>query len=162
MIKKDDEPYAITITRNGDKVDISGVSDIIGSIKGAGMLEKICVPPVISSQDIIDKCDRWLEMFRKIHDKFKELVLKDKYREQSITMVVSFEAPKNGIKPGTISLALNRYNITIQDGANIKVDAIDKDVYAYLVANVLDYYVSKNYKDTKINNWDINFNCIMC
>ena len=164
IIKLPNSYEAITIKRNGKKIDISGGSELIGSIIGNGMLEKIYIPPVTSSQDIIDKCDKWLEMYRKIHDKFKELVLKEEYREQNITMELSF--PKINYndyftikesKVRTIDLDLKQDSIIVQPGASIIIDEANENVYAYLVANVIDYYVQNNYKEKKINNMSVNF-----
>lgn len=154
---------AITIKSDGKNIDISGGSELIGSIRGTGMLEKMDIPPVISSLDIIEKCDKWLEMFRKIHDKFRELVLTDEYREQNVVMKLSFSSffEDSNIKVRTINLDLKQYSTIIQEGVTISIDEANEDVYAYLVANVLDYYVSKNYKGTKINNMSMHFNDIL-
>ncbi len=156
---------AITIKRNGKKIDISGGSELIDSIIGNGMLEKIYIPPVTSSQDIIDKCNKWLEMYRKIHDKFKELVLKEEYREQNVTMKLSFfkypPYEDGGNKREIIKLVLNQCSTIIQEGATISIDEANENVYAYLVANVIDYYVQNNYKETKINNMSVNFNNVL-
>ena len=46
------------------------------------MLERVYIPPVVSSEDIINKCDKWIEMFKKVHDVFKKLVLSEKYRKR--------------------------------------------------------------------------------
>ncbi len=71
-------------------LNITGSSSLINKISGDGMIEKVFVPPVISSEEIVEKCDKWLEMFRKVHDKFRQLVLTDRYRKQNITMNLSF------------------------------------------------------------------------
>lgn len=42
------------------------------------MLERVYIPPVVFSEDIINKCDKWKEMFKKVHDVFKKLVLSEK------------------------------------------------------------------------------------
>ena len=164
-IKLPNRCEAITIKSDGKNIDISGGSELIGSIKGTGMLEKVDIPPVISSLDIIEKCDKWLEMFRKIHDKFRELVLTDEYREQNVVMKLSFSSffsfEDSNIKGRTIDLDLKQYSTIIQKGVTISIDEANEDVYAYLVANVLDYYVSKNYKGTKINNMSMHFNDIL-
>ena len=161
-IKLPNRCEAITIKSDGKSIDISGGSELIGSIKGTGMSEKVDIPPVISSLDIIEKCDKWLEMFRKIHDKFRELVLTDEYREQNVVMKLSFSSffsfEDSNIKERTINLDLKQYSTIIQEGVTISIDEANEDVYAYLVANVLDYYVSKNYKGAKINNMSMDFN----
>ena len=161
-IKTSGEFKSITLKSDGEKIDISGSSELVGSIKGLGMLEKMYIPPVVSSQDIIEKCDKWLEMFRKIHDRFKELVLKDEYRKQNITMDLSFPSFLSLNGDGRIiDLDLTQFNTILQDGVHISIDEANEDVYAYLVANVLDYYVSKNYVGTKINNMSMDFNGVL-
>lgn len=153
---------SITLKNEGDKLNISGSSEIIGTIKGRGMLEKVYIPPVISSQEIIEKCDKWLDMFKKIHDKFKESVLKEEFRKNNVTMELVFSNYFNlndsTIKGRTIDLELNQYNTTIQEGVTISIPEENEDVYAYLVANVLDYYVSQNCEGMKINNMSVGFN----
>lgn len=69
---------SITITEDNDRIKIFGNSPLVNSISGKGMLEKVYIPPVISSEDIISKCDEWLEMFKQVHDVFKKLVLSEK------------------------------------------------------------------------------------
>lgn len=55
------------------------------------MLEKVSIPPTtLSSKEIIEKCDNWLDMFKKVHDKFKKIVLTDEYRKQNVIMELSF------------------------------------------------------------------------
>ena len=164
-IRKPDSSKTITVERNGKSIDIIGGAELIGSIKGTGMLEKIYIPPVVSSQEIIYKCDKWLEMFKKIHDEFKFLASMDEYREQNVVMELSFPLffsyEDSNINGRKIYLDLKQYSTIVQDGGFIAVDAENQDVYAYLVANVLDYYLSQNYKDTKINNTSMNYNDIL-
>ena len=155
----------IEITRKDDGISISGDSSLVKSIRGDGMLEKVYIQPVVSSQEIIEKCDKWLEMFRKIHDKFRELVLSEKYKKQHIVMMLSFTSfislSNENIKGRTIDLDLKQYDTIIQEGVTISIDEkTENDIYAYLVANVLDYYISQNYVDEEIDdlrywNWDL-------
>ena len=152
----------IEITRKDDGISISGDSSLVKSIRGDGMLEKVYIQPVVSSQEIIEKCDKWLEMFRKIHDKFRELALSEKYRKQHIVMMLSFTSfislSNENIKGRTIDLNLKQYNTIIQEGVTISIDEeTEKDIYAYLVANVLEYYISQNYVGEEIDDlkdWD--------
>ena len=57
----------IKIKNNDDGLEISGNSSIVSSIRGEGMLEKVYIPPVLSSDEIIEKCDKWLDMFKQVH-----------------------------------------------------------------------------------------------
>lgn len=153
---------SITITENKDKINLFGDSALVNSIRGKGMLEKVYIPPVISSEDIISKCDKWLEMFKQVHDVFRKLVLSEKYRKQNITMELSFTQfffwTDSNIKGNSINLDLKQYGNIIQEGVTISVDEINTDIYAYLMANVLDDYISKNYNDTQIDYLDIDWN----
>lgn len=120
------------------------------------MLERVYIPPIVSSEDIINKCDKWIEMFKKVHDVFKKLVLSEKYRKQEIVMELSFT--DSNIKGNSINLNLKRYGDIIQEGVTISVDEINSDIYAYLMANVISYYISKNYNDTNIDYLDFSWN----
>lgn len=153
---------SITITENKDKINLSGDSALVNSIRENGMLEKVYIPPVISSEDIISKCDKWLEMFKQVHDVFRKLVLSEKYRKQNIRMELSFTQffswTDSNIKGKSINLDLKQYRNIIQEGVTISIDEINADIYAYLMANVLDDYISKNYNDTQIDYLDIDWN----
>ena len=150
----------IEIKRNNEGFEISGNSSIVSSIRGEGMLEKVYIPPVISKEEIIKKCDTWLEMFKQVHDAFKKLVLTDKYREQDIVMRLDFSTffsfTDRGVKGGCIDLDLKRYGIIFKEGVTISIDEANKDIYSYLVASVLNYYVSKNLKGTQIDLEEFN------
>ena len=104
------------------------------------MLERVYIPPVVSSEDIINKCDKWIEMFKKVHDVFKKLVLSEKYRKQKIVMELSFTkffTFTDSRKGNSINLDLKRYGDIIQEGVTISIDEINSDIYAYLMANVI-------------------------
>ena len=60
---------AIAIEKEGDKLNIFGDAVLVNKISGEGMLEKVYMTPVLSSEEIIEKCDKWLEMFKKVHGK---------------------------------------------------------------------------------------------
>ena len=44
-----------------------------------------------------------------------------------------------------INLNLKRYGDIIQEGVTISIDEISSDIYTYIMANVISYYISKNY-----------------
>ena len=98
-------------------------------------------------------------MFKKVHDVFKKIVLSEKYRKQEIVMELSFT--DSNIKGNSINLNLKRYGDIIQEGVTISIDEINSDIYAYLMANVISYYISKNYKDTIIDYSDLSWNYIL-
>lgn len=153
---------SITITEDKDKINFFGDSTLVNSIYGEGMLEKVYIPPVVSSKDIISQCDKWIEMFKQVHDVFRKLVLSEKYRKQNIVMNLSFTQfftfTDPNIRGNSISLDLKQHGDIIQEGVTISTEEANADIYAYLMANVLDYYVSKNYNDTPIDYSNIDWN----
>ena len=151
----------IEIKGEGEKLDILGNSSIVNAIRGEGMLEKVCISPaILSSEEIIKKCDLWLDMFKQVHDAFKKLVLMDKYREQQIIMELSFSSffsyTNKDDKGRIIDLDLKKYGKILNEGVTISIDEANEDVYSYLVASALDYYVSQNLKGQQIDMMDFN------
>lgn len=166
FLKTNASDKKIKVSCNDKKINISGSSSIIGSIQGEGMLEKIYLPPVISSEEIIRKCDRWIEMYKEIHDKFKELVLSQEYIDERVAMVLSFGKSYLFNCDDcfyTIDLDLQQYGNNIKEGVTISVD--DSNIYAYLIANVLDYYLSNNYLNKKVDfltwNWGLTSDVVV-
>ena len=155
------EEDRIEIKGQGERIDISGNSSIVNAIRGEGMLEKVCISPaILSSEEIIKKCDLWLDMFKQVHDAFKELVLTDKYREQQVCMVLDFSnfssCTDKDLKGKTIDLDLKRNDTILKEGVTISIDEANENVYSYLAASVLDYYVSQNLKGQQIDMMDFN------
>lgn len=156
------EDRALNVECQNNGLNISGSSSLINSINGDGMLEKVYIQPTLSADEIIDKCDQWIEMFKKVHDKFRELVLTDRYRKHNITMDLSFytfssHSQSKIVKGRNIDINLMQYNTIIQEGVVVSIDEVNEDIYKYLLANVLDYYLSINYEGILINNMDINW-----
>ena len=153
------EQKQINIKSDDEGLEISGNSSIVSSIRGEGMLDKVYIPPVISSDEIIEKCDKWLDMFKQVHDTFKKLALTDEYREQHVVMELSFPtffSFADNVKGRCIVLDLVQYGTTLKEGVTISVDDANDDIYAYLAASALDYYVSQNLGDKKIDLLDFN------
>jgi len=155
------EEDRIEIKGQGERIDISGNSSIVNAIYGEGMLEKVCISPaILSSEEIIKKCDLWLDMFKQVHDAFKKLVLTDKYREQQVRMELYssnfFSYTDKDLKGKTIDLNLQRNNTILKEGVTISIDEANEDVYSYLAASVLDYYVSQNLEGQQIDLMDFN------
>ena len=146
----------ISVECENDMLNISGDSSLIKNINGNNILEKVFVQPVLSSEEIINKCDKWLEMFKKIHDKFRELVLKEKYLKMGVYMSLSFyeffSSQQKNNKFERIDLDLVYNGTIIQKGITITADKTDYAIYEYLLANVLQYYLLINYADSKIPN----------
>lgn len=153
----------IEIKRNGEGLEISGNSSIVSSIRGEGMREKVYIPPVISAEEIIEKCDKWLEMFKQVHDTFKILVLTEEYRKQNVVMELSFStffsSTDSNVKGSVIDLDLKQHGTILKEGVTISIDEANEDVYSYLVASVLDYYISQNLGGQQIDL--MRFNSIL-
>lgn len=117
------------------------------------------------NEEIVKKCDEWIELFKEVHDIFKKLTLQDKYRKQNITMDLNFcqffSLCEPKIKGRTISLDLVQLNTNILEGLNINIEDKNIAAYDYLMANVLDYYISQNYKDTEIDINSPDFNWVL-
>lgn len=122
--------------------------------------EKVNIPQVVSSEEIIEKCDKWLDIFKQVHDAFKKLVLTDEeYRKQKVVMTLCFphfssfsSCDDNDNVIRGIDLAIRRLDGTIfKKGVNISLNEENDDVYAYLVSSVLDYYISQNLENIEID-----------
>lgn len=152
-----DELYKkrVEIKEKNKKLAISANSSIVSSICGEEILEKVYIPPVVSSEEIIEKCDKWFDIFKQVHDKFKEKVLTDKYRKQKVVMELSFSEfsllSDNNIKGRRIDLYLMQPAGIFKEGVSISINEANEDIYSYLVACVLDYYISKNLGDKEID-----------
>ena len=90
-------------------------------------------------------------MFKKTHDYFKKITLSKKAAKENIKMEILFSdfVNYNGEKGHSIGINLYKLNTIIKEGLTIDVSTIN--IYRYLLANVLDYYVSSNYANTSID-----------
>lgn len=155
---------SIDIECENDQLNISGNSSLVNKISGDGMLDKVFIQPTLSSNEIIEKCDQWLEMFRKVHDKFGVLVLSNKYRQLNVTMELSFNdffISDKSLKGKTIELNLKQLDTIIQEGVTISVDDNNETIYKYILANVLEHYLSVNYAYSIVNTYDFSWNHIL-
>ena len=147
---------SINIENTEKGLNITGDSSMINSISGKDMIEKVYIPPVISKDEIIEKCDRWLEMYKKVHDYFKKIVLKKKSAEENISMRVQFTKwmKYSGETGKSISINLDWLGAVIKEGVRIDVALENDIVFKYILANVVDYYISKNCTNIEHTNWD--------
>ncbi len=153
---------SVDIECQGGLLNISFNPSSIDTIGGNGKLERVVIPSILSTDEIIKQCDQWLEMFKEVHDKFRELVLTKMYRDQMITMTLSFckffSALDKNVKGRKIDLDLKHYGTKIKEGMTILVDEENEEVYKYLLARVLEYYLLVNCSETVIDNTDVNWN----
>lgn len=160
----DENCEAIEVAMGDNGFCISGNSSLIEKISGEGMLSKVYLPPVLPAEEIVEKCDQWLEMYKKVHDKFKELVLTERYKKQHVTMALSFFNGKSldGSKDtSNISLNLQLLNDVIQEGVSISINEDNDDIFQYLMVNVLDYYLAKNYSSSNVGCQSLDWNGIL-
>ena len=154
------EKKQIEIKNRDNELEISGNSSIVSSIRGEGMLEKVYIPRVVSSNEIIEKCDKWIEMFKQVHDTFKKMVLTEEYRKQNVVMDLCFanflSLSDSNVKGRSINLDLKQYGTILKEGVTVSIDEMNEDIYAYLAASVLDYYLSQNYGNKEIDLIDFN------
>ena len=153
--KKAGTSMNIDVTCQNGELDIADNSGIINSIKGNGMLEKVYLPPVTSKEEIIKKCDDFLKLFEDIHDKFKKLIT----QKPEISMYLSFS--KNFIQNGeiasrTIELDLTQNGFAFLNGVSISIPVSSDDIYRYLIASVLNYYLSQNYAHIQVKYENLN------
>ena len=149
------ELYSKKLTvRNGkDGLTIGGDASIVGSIRGEGMLEKVYIPPMVSKEEIIKKCDEWLNMFKKIFDTYHKLLTQLKVIDIE-TVAIRFDtysSSYDNVSGKSICVDIELPNYTVKEGATICIDDKNESIYEYLVANVLDYFMSKHFKGSTIN-----------
>ena len=147
---------SLKIENSANGLNITGNSSIVNCISGNKMMEKIYVPPVVKKEEIIEKCDMWIEMFKKTHDYFKKITLSKKAAKENIKMEILFSdfVNSNGEKGHSIDIDLYRLNTIIKEG--LTIDVSTSNIYRYLLANVLDYYVSSNYSNASIDINNLN------
>ncbi|MCM1052618.1 MAG: hypothetical protein NC483_01385 [Ruminococcus sp.] len=161
-VENKDSEIEVTSTKDG--LDIVGDAAIINKITGNGMLEKIYIPPILSSEEIIAKCDEWLEMFKKVYGKFSELVLTEEYDKQRIAVKLTFgtffQVKDTSVKGKTIDLDLHYYGTIIKEGMTISINDNNSDIYDYLAISVLNYFITQNFDNKVIDIVRFNGNLI--
>jgi hypothetical protein len=108
---------------------------------------------VIKNESVIEKCDRWFETFTKVHDMFRDLALTDRCKKRNINMQVGVSSYAYLNAKGTgkcIDIDLKRHGDMIQEGPFLEIPTENEDVFKYMFARVLEYYLTKNYGDTEI------------
>ena len=108
---------------------------------------------VIKNESVIEKCDRWFETFTKVHDMFRDLALTDRCKKRDINMQVGVSSYVYVNAKGTgkcIDIDLKRRGDMIQEGPFLEIPTENEDVFKYMFARVLEYYLTKNYGDTEI------------
>lgn len=140
----------VKVECDSNRLNISGTGEVIGKISGNSMLDKVSFPKLLSREDIIEKCDEWLEMFKKVHDDFCRLVLSPQYQKEKVGMALIISSNPDECnkthEKRKISLNLMNHQNVIQSGVCIStVDDENEGIFKYLALHVVSYYLSKNY-----------------
>ncbi len=153
----DEELGEIVVTCESDRLIISGSSLAIGEIRGNGMLEKVYIPPVLSSEELLERCDEWLKMFDEELQNRSSFLKKALHKEVALEVRLNrFYSNVDSSKGRIISINLMSSTSVIQEGALILVDEENKALYKYLLASVVSNFLSVCYPANKvdIDNWD--------
>ena len=154
ILRTPNKPASVEVRYKDGSLDIEGPSSIIREIRGQGLLEKVHIPPVLPSEEILANCDEWFDLFSQCLNYFSILVVSDQYREQSMTMEVRFTKvfdSKTSSTLGTIKLLLSHLGTPIQEGPSIIVDEKNESVYKYLCGLVISKYIETNCNFEPIN-----------
>ena len=163
LIKTPEREEYIELENDNEQINITGDSSLVGEIYGDGMLQKVYIQPFSSKEEIIDKCEAWLMIFRKTLDIFREAVFYPRFREQEVYMNLSFSKKvydeAKDLGADTITLNLIKNGLVVEKGVGIVVPSSDKGVFNYLMASVIAYYLQENYGNYKIEryqsiNWE--------
>ena len=128
----------IKVINTNNKLDLLIKKDIINTIKGKDILDKVCVIPIKTKEEIIKLLDEWLDMFRKTYDIFNELVKTEEYKRENIKVKLDFDIENK--KYNSIKLYLTHMLSCVKVGSEIKVPKEDIMIYLYLISNVIEHY----------------------
>lgn len=128
----------IKVVNTNNKLDIFAKKDIVNTIRGKDILNKVCVIPIKTKEEIIKLLDEWLDMFRKTYDIFDKLVKTEEYKRENIKVKLDFDI--NDKKYYSIKLCLSHMLSCIKIGSEIKVPKEDIMIYLYLISNVIEHY----------------------
>ena len=134
----------IQVTTGNNGLDITGNADVINSIYGAGMMEKVKIPKTLSQEDIYQMLDQWLNSFTYIYYLLKEIVNQSDINQQTKIKLTWNKARK------FISLDLYHLNMKIIDGAIIKLEKFNEEIYDYLFAATFSFYLNKEYPNQQV------------
>lgn len=102
----------------------------------------------VSKQELLNKCDLWLEKYKELYDILTEEI--NNY-DENYKLVLSFtESEHRGIPTYSIANAIqyktDNYNWYELSGACMEIPKINEDVYIYLLSNCLMYAINKSDK----------------
>ena len=107
--------------------------------------------------DVEIDCEEWFSQFMEIHNKLKEIALSDEGKEERLHaslclyQLCDSETFKPTGKCMDLSLCNGYSGNTLITVATLVLDDENDDVFKYLFAKVVDYYLAVNYANTKIS-----------
>ncbi len=143
----------IKVINNNNKLDIFAKKDIVNSIRGKDILDKVRVIPIIKKEEIIEKCDEWLNMFRETYNIFDELVNTLEYKKENIKMRLDFDIDNKNYN--SIKLYLSHIVSCVKTGSEIRVPKEDTMIYLYLISNVIEHYFKQSFSNYQIEYLNI-------
>jgi hypothetical protein len=155
-----DEGEKIFVSTTGQnentKVEIqrkNGVLDIVAPRTMVNNIEKVD-DKVESSEDIYKSCLDWLQAFIEIHDKFRKKAVLEKKRMVLRTHNYRNLKDASGSYCKTIELTLEPIDTHDQkvEGAYLRIDDQNEDIYKFLFAWVVDHYIAYNYKGCRVDD----------
>ena len=120
-------------------------------------MKPIYYTPVVSKENIIEKCDGWLELFKEAYKVYKELAtypawIKCKVFPKIRTLDFYYSGGPEG---KGIELVLDDVVSSVEFNA---ADS-NKDIFNYVIASVVDYYLKEEKNNEQIDistfDWDL-------
>ena len=110
-------------------------------------------------EEILKQCDIWFELFKQNHDTLKQMVLLNNCKRNMIGMSLNTRtySSSDNHEGKRIELDVNQYFSTfppLKEGVTLALDNENADVYKYMLARVIDYYIKENYGDQEIDAKD--------
>ena len=146
---------ALQIENQQQKFILSGNSELVQEIKGESLKEKITDHPTFSKEEILEKCDLWLNEFKKINDLFYAMALVPKYFDKNAYLLLEFSTSSYLSRPNekrnNIGLSFYKDGKQIQKGIDISIPEENKEIYQYLMTATLSYFLAMNFKGDRIS-----------
>ncbi len=133
---------AVSVTNREGRTDVMPNPEAVSIVKPG-------------KEELLNKCDRWFEAFTKVHDMFRNLALSDRCKQMRINMDLAVSAYVNVKRDNDtgkcIDIDLKRYGEMIQEGPSLEIPSENEDIFKYMLARVLEYYLVKNYGNTPVD-----------
>lgn len=155
ILRSPEQASGVEVSYNNGLLDIESNAGIINQIKGAGLLEKVYIPPVITSEEIVGMCDEWFSIFDECLEHFGKIVDSSDKNTGLLSLRLSFNEyfDYNSNRKGrTINLELvNSMGALVHKGISIEVDNNDEDIYKYLYTLVVSKFLEVFCEGSTVN-----------